>query len=180
MIRGLSVIESYKLLNEGKGNQLSENGLFQASVLGWCTQWLVGYFLVLDDITDNSHTRRGRSCWFRLPKFACALLMLGDEKLADDVKDILLEMGIYFQIQDDYLDCFGDPEISGKDNYGKADPINVNVVKSIYKDLNLQGIFTEYEVDVYKKLTTSIEALPSKSVQAVLKSYLDKIFKRQK
>lgn len=33
-------------------------------------------------------------------QFACALLMLG-EKLNDydDVKDILLEMGIYFQVQ---------------------------------------------------------------------------------
>uniref|UniRef100_A0A3N7H179 Uncharacterized protein n=1 Tax=Populus trichocarpa TaxID=3694 RepID=A0A3N7H179_POPTR len=46
---------------------------------------------------------------------ACALLMAG-ENLDNhvDVKNILVEMGTYFQVQDDCLDCFGDPEIIGK------------------------------------------------------------------
>ncbi|KMT04353.1 hypothetical protein BVRB_8g184270 [Beta vulgaris subsp. vulgaris] len=293
--RGLSVIETYKLLNDGK--QLHEDDLFRSSVLGWCIQWLVGCVLVLDDILDGSHTRRGQPCWFRLPKvgmiavndgillwnhinriirnhfrdqpyyaevldlfneveyqtacgemidlittlegekdlfkytselqqrisryktaygtfylpFACALIMSGEKPDEySDVKAILLEMGIYFQVQDDYLDCFGDPDTVGKigsdiedfkcswlvvralelcneeqkkilrDNYGKADPANVAVVKSLYNDLNLPGYFAEYEIDKYEKLTVSIEALPSKNVQAVLKAYLGKIYKRQK
>lgn len=29
---------------------------------------LQAYFLVLDDVMDNSHTRRGQPCWFKVPK----------------------------------------------------------------------------------------------------------------
>ncbi|XP_030972356.1 farnesyl pyrophosphate synthase 1 isoform X2 [Quercus lobata] len=293
--RGLSVIDSYKLLKEGK--ELTEEEIFLASSLGWCIEWLQAYFLVLDDIMDNSHTRRGQPCWFRVPKVgliaandgiilrnhiprilrkhfrnkpyyvdlldlfnevefqtasgqlidlittiegekdlskytlslhrrivqyktayysfylsvACALLMSG-EQLDNhiDVKNILVDMGIYFQVQDDYLDCFGDPETIGKigtdiedfkcswlvvkalelcneeqkkalhENYGKPDPANVAKVKALYKELDLQGVFAEYESKSYEKLVTSIEAHPSKAVQAVLKSFLGKIYKRQK
>ncbi|XP_062161452.1 farnesyl pyrophosphate synthase 1 [Alnus glutinosa] len=293
--RGLSVIDSYKLLKEGK--ELTEDEIFLASALGWCIEWLQAYFLVLDDIMDNSHTRRGQPCWFRLPNVgmiavndgvllrnhiprilrkhfrdksyyvelvdlfnevefqtasgqmidlittlegakdlskynlsvhrrivqyktayysfylsvACALLISG-ENLDNhiDVKNILVEMGVYFQVQDDYLDCFGEPEKIGKigtdiedfkcswlvvkalelsseeqkkvlyENYGKSDPANVAIVKALYKELDLQGVFAEFESKSYEKLTVSIEAHPSKAVQAVLKSFLGKIYKRQK
>nr|GMC53212.1 farnesyl diphosphate synthase [Ipomoea batatas] len=325
--RGLSVIDSYKLLKEGK--EIAGNEIFLASVLGWCIEWLQAYFLILDDIMDNSHTRRGQPCWFRVPKVgiiaindgillrnhiprilknhfkdkpyyvdlldlfnevefqttcgqmidlittiegekdlskyslplhqrivqyktayysfylpvsrvqsyfkpflilkadvsslasyftslsisqvACALLMVG-EKLENhvDVKSILIDMGIYFQVQDDYLDCFGDPEKIGKigtdiedfkcswlvakalehcneeqkktlyEHYGKQDPASVAQVKAIYNELNLQGVFNEYESKIYEKLASSIEAHPSKAMQAVLKSFLGKIYKRLK
>lgn len=293
--RGLSVVDSYGLLKDGK--ELSEDELFLSSVLGWCIEWLQAYFLVLDDIMDNSHTRRGQPCWFRVPKVgliaandgiilrnhiprilrkhfkgkpyyvdlldlfnevefqtacgqmldlitthegetdlskykmpvykrivqyktayysfylpvACALLMSG-ENLDQfvDVKNILIEMGTYFQVQDDYLDCFGDPKVIGKigtdiedfkcswlvvqalehaseaekkilyDNYGKNDPACVARVKAVYNDLDLQKVFTDYENASYTQLISSIEAQPSQAVQAVLKSFLAKIYKRQK
>ncbi|KAL2473559.1 Farnesyl pyrophosphate synthase 1 [Forsythia ovata] len=293
--RGLSVIDSYELLKEGK--ELTEEEVFLASALGWCIEWLQAYFLVLDDIMDNSHTRRGQPCWFRVPKVgliaandgiilrnhiprilkkhfrekpyyvdlldlfnevefqtasgqmidlittlegekdlskyslplhrrivqyktayysfyipvACALLM-ANENLDDhiDVKNILIDMGIYFQVQDDYLDCFGDPERIGKigtdiedfkcswlvvkalelcneeqkkilfEHYGKEDPADVAKIKAIYNDINLQGVFADFESKSYEKLISSIEAQPSKAVQAVLKSFLGKIYKRQK
>ncbi|XP_072069791.1 farnesyl pyrophosphate synthase 1 isoform X3 [Arachis hypogaea] len=147
---------------------------------------------------------------FYLP-VACALLMAG-ENLDNhvDVKNILVEMGTYFQVQDDYLDCFGDPETIGKigtdiedfkcswlvvkalelsneqqkrilhEHYGKPDPANVAKVKALYNELNLKGVFEEYESQSYEKIVNSIEAHPSKAVQAVLKSFLAKIYKRQK
>ncbi|KAE8794550.1 farnesyl pyrophosphate synthase [Hordeum vulgare] len=64
--RGLSVIDSYKTL---KGvDVLSKEETFLACTLGWCIEWLQAYFLVLDDIMDNSETRRGQPCWFRVPQ----------------------------------------------------------------------------------------------------------------
>ncbi|WCJ28214.1 Farnesyl pyrophosphate synthase [Euphorbia peplus] len=292
--RGLSVIDSYKLL---KGDELTEEEIFLSSALGWCIEWLQAYFLVLDDIMDGSHTRRGQPCWFRLPKVgmiaindgimlrnhiprilkkhfrgkpyyvdlldlfnevefqtasgqmidlittlegekdlnkytlslhrrivqyktayysfylpvACALLMAG-ESLDNhiDVENILVQMGIYFQVQDDYLDCYGDPKTIGKigtdiedfkcswlvvkalevcneeqkkvlhELYGKPDPESVAKIKVLYNEINLQSIFLEYENQSYEKLITSIEAHPSKAVQSVLKSFLGKIYKRQK
>nr|AER12202.1 farnesyl pyrophosphate synthase [Hedychium coccineum] len=293
--RGISVIDSYKLLKQG--NQLTDTEFFLGGALGWCIEWLQAYFLVLDDIMDDSVTRRGQPCWFRVPKVgliaandgillrnhiprilkkyfkgkpyyvdlldlfnevefqtasgqlldlitthegekslskynitvynrivqyktayysfylpvACALLLAG-ENLDNflQVKDILIQMGTYFQIQDDYLDCFGHPDVIGKigtdiqdfkcswlvvqaldhtsesqlkilsDNYGKTDPTCVEKVKSLYKDLNLEKLFAEYERASYEKLISSIESQPSKEVQLVLKPFLEKIYKRQK
>ncbi|KAG9136504.1 hypothetical protein Leryth_014351 [Lithospermum erythrorhizon] len=144
---------------------------------------------------------------FRLP-VACALLMAGENlDNHSDVRSILLEMGNYFQVQDDYLDCFGDPEVIGKigtdiedfkcswlvakamelcteeqqkllyENYGKGDPSCVSKVKELYNTLKLQDVYLEYESKSYEKLTKEIEAHPS---EAVLKSFLAKIYKRHK
>eukprot|EP00252_Welwitschia_mirabilis_P010029 TRINITY_DN2305_c0_g2_i2.p1 TRINITY_DN2305_c0_g2~~TRINITY_DN2305_c0_g2_i2.p1 ORF type:complete len:182 (-),score=32.21 TRINITY_DN2305_c0_g2_i2:290-835(-) len=147
---------------------------------------------------------------FYLP-VACALLMAG-ENLDDHVavKSILVDMGTYFQVQDDYLDCFGDPEVIGKigtdiqdfkcswlvvqaleranesqlqrlyANYGKSDPACISDVKALYKELRLQDVFLAYENTSYKELISSIEAQDNKPLQHVLKLFLAKIYKRQK
>lgn len=52
---------------------------------------------------------------FYLP-VALAMTMAGieDQKTFKEAQNILLVMGEYFQIQDDYLDCYGDPAVTGK------------------------------------------------------------------
>lgn len=52
---------------------------------------------------------------FYLP-VALAMHMSGktDPEVFRQAKTILLEMGHFFQVQDDFLDCFGDPQITGK------------------------------------------------------------------
>nr|AMN82832.1 farnesyl pyrophosphate synthase 3 [Hevea brasiliensis] len=282
LYRGLAVIDCYKSLKEGK--ELTEEEILLASVLGWCVEWLQACAVVLDDIMDNSHTRRGRPCWFRLPKVgfiaindgilllsqvhrilkmyfrekpyyvhlldlfnevefqsisgemidlisthegakdlsnyslslyhriveyksayysiylpvACALLMAG-ENLENhvEVKKILVKITIYFQVQDDYQDCFGDPKVTGKvgtdiedckctwfvvkalelandeqkkllhENYGRADPASVAKVKDLYQVLDLQGIYAEYERETHEKLSEAIKTHPNKALQAL-------------
>ncbi|KAL7109224.1 hypothetical protein ACP275_06G162200 [Erythranthe tilingii] len=71
---------------------------------------------------------------FYLP-VACALLMAGED--LDNhvtVQNVLIDMGIYFQVQDDYLDCFGEPEKIGK----------VNMDLKLYQHLN----FWYYKKDI--------------------------------
>ena len=45
-----------------------------------------------------------------------------EEKLFKTAEDILVDMGTYFQVQDDYLDCYADPEVLGKIGTGTVWP----------------------------------------------------------
>ncbi|WVZ87519.1 hypothetical protein U9M48_034144 [Paspalum notatum var. saurae] len=293
--RGLSVIDSYLLLKQG--SEVTEDEFFLACVLGWCVEWFQACALLLDDIMDDSHTRRDQICWFRRPEVglrgindgillkchiarlikkyfrekpnyidiselwneialqtslgqmldlisthsgandvakynievyrrivkyktsyysfylpvACALLLSG-AKLENfsGLRDILIEMGVYFQAQDDYLDCFADPNTIGKigtdiedhkcswlivqalghantnqievllRNYGKKDSASVSKVKSTYSTLELKDMFFEFEDRAYKHLVTSIEAQHDQAVQEILKSFLKKIHRRKR
>eukprot|EP00878_Enallax_costatus_P031017 GHUV01033844.1.p1 GENE.GHUV01033844.1~~GHUV01033844.1.p1 ORF type:complete len:193 (+),score=70.64 GHUV01033844.1:173-751(+) len=147
---------------------------------------------------------------FYLP-VACGLVLAGESrpeafKLA---QQICIEMGQYFQIQDDYLDCCGDPEVIGKvgtdiedakccwlvctalkeaseeqkqiikSNYGQKDPAAVARVKEVYQQMGIAAKFEAYEAESYAKLTSTIEE-QSLLPKQVFTSLLKKIHKRQK
>jgi farnesyl diphosphate synthase len=199
MNRGLMVVESGLQILEAKGLPVSNQVTVQLAILGWCIEWLQGWLLVADDMMDESETRRGQKCWYKMEDVKvialndafmiemlvykvlkrhfssepyyhqlvdlflettfqtecgqlldtlCMNLQLNDFTVdrwtlivkyktafysfyasvalgmivagISDVdefnacREILMIMGIYFQAQDDYLDCFATPEELGK------------------------------------------------------------------
>jgi len=113
---------------------------------------------------------------------------VSEEQDFQAAKDICMELGIYFQIQDDFLDCFGTPEQIGKigtdivdgkcswlvvqalqkaseeqaqilhSNYAKKDASSESIVKQLYAELELRVLFEKFEEDSYTKIQRMIES----------------------
>ncbi|XP_054419272.1 farnesyl pyrophosphate synthase isoform X2 [Pteronotus mesoamericanus] len=148
---------------------------------------------------------------FYLP-VAAAMYMAGidGEKEHANAKKILLEIGELFQVQDDYLDLFGDSSVTGKigtdiqdnkctwlvvqclqraspeqrqilqENYGQKDAEKVARVKALYEELNLPAVFLQYEEDTYSHLMGLIEQYSQPLPPAIFLRLAHKIYKRKK
>ncbi|XP_077432760.1 farnesyl pyrophosphate synthase isoform X1 [Vanacampus margaritifer] len=148
---------------------------------------------------------------FYLP-VAAAMYMAGikDEEEHKNAKLILLEMGEFFQIQDDYLDCYGDPAVTGKvgtdiqDNkcswlvvtamevmtpeqrieleacYGRHDAASVEKVKALYDNLQMPSRYRKYEDESYQRLQKLIACHAQNLPHAVFLNFAKKIYKRNK
>jgi farnesyl diphosphate synthase len=256
----MAVVDTTSLL---LGRPLTLDEQFKSAALGWLVELLQAYFLVADDIMDDSKTRRGSPCWYRMPNVGmiaindafmlegsiyillkkyfrqdacyvdlmelfhevtfqtelgqtCDLLTapedhvdlanfslekytfiviyktayysfylpvalaiyycgLATPKNLKIAHDILIPMGEYFQVQDDYLYAFADPETLGKigtdildnkcswlinqalkiatpeqrqlldENYGRKDAAKEAKVKALYNELKLAEIYQKYE-----------------------------------
>ncbi|KAL1937289.1 hypothetical protein VTO73DRAFT_13853 [Trametes versicolor] len=278
--RGLSVVDSVEIL---QGRVLGEDEYFKAALLGWCIELLQAFFLVSDDMMDQSVTRRGQPCWYRvegvshiaindsfmlegaiyfllkkhfrtepyyvhllelfhdttfqtelgqlidlitapedhvdLSKFslekhqkiviyktayysfylpvALSMYMTGIPHTAQNdpyalAQSILIPLGEYFQVQDDFLDFAQPPELLGKigtdivdnkcswcvntalalanpaqrkvldDNYGRKDAAAEARVKALYEELGIRARFAAYEEAAYKRIVNLIETIPEK------------------
>jgi len=277
--RGLSVVDTVAIL---KGRALTDDEYFKSALLGWCVELLQSFFLVSDDMMDQSVTRRGQPCWFRvegvnllaindsfmlesaiyfllkkhfrqesyyvdlldlfhdityltemgqlldlitapedavdLSKFslerhrlivvyktayysfylpvALAMHMSGIPASQGSFApykaalDILIPLGEYFQIQDDFLDFAGTPEQIGKvgtdildnkcswcvntalaiatpeqrkildENYGRKNAEKEKRVKEVYEEMKIRERYGVYEEGAYKKIMGLIEAVP--------------------
>ncbi|KAI3403690.1 ERG20 [Candida oxycetoniae] len=273
--RGLSVVDTYAILNNTTADKLSDEEYKKVAILGWAIELLQAYFLVADDMMDQSKTRRGQPCWylvegvgniaindafmlegaiyeilrrhfrqdsyyvdlldifhqvtfqtelgqlldlvtadeehvdlsrFSLDKHsfivifktayysfylpvALAMFMSGisDTRDLEQVKNILIPLGEYFQIQDDFLDCFGTPEQIGKigtdikdnkcswvvnqallhasseqreildKNYGQKDDEKEAICKKLFKEMGIEKIYTDYEENIVNKLKQEID-----------------------
>jgi farnesyl diphosphate synthase len=300
--RGTTVLAVLRAL-KGPGQELTNIETARAACAGWAIEFLQAFFLVADDVMDDSGTRRGQPCWYKLPNiqmiaindsfllesFCLEILKthFGHEAYYADLLELVLNviqktefgqlldltsqpldvttggsamdlgrftleryrkivkyktafysfylpvamgmlmagiretsaftlarkicciMGEYFQIQDDYLDCFGDPEVIGKvgtdiqdnkcswlvvqalqrctpaqrevleQNYGQWDDKKVLKVKELYHKLDLVTVFEEYEQASYKDIQAELDKV-TLMPRDVFELLLKKIYKRSK
>lgn len=147
---------------------------------------------------------------FYLPVTLAFLLAgINDERLFQQSKNILLPLGEFFQIQDDFLDCFGDPLVIGKigtdiqdnkcswllvtalgvvdefskaklkENYGRKDQQSVNAVKEIYRKFGLPELYQKLEKRKSEEISSLINQIDIK-YQEIYSSFARKIFGRSK
>lgn len=291
--RAMAVLDTLLHL---KHNMVSREDVKKAIVAGWCIEWLQAFFLVADDIMDQSELRRGKPCWYKLEDVkmgACndylilhshihrilkhyfandenylpllelfnetayrtelgqlldtrlsitkkkvtdysldlyklivkyktafytfylpvaAGLIIGgvkDQTIFERAKEICIQIGEYFQIQDDYLDCYGSPEVIGKigrdieegkccwlvvqalnaaneeekqiliNHYGKDNKEDVQKVKELYEKLKIAEKYQQYERETSQELRKRIANLKEVNPQIFI-SLLEKIEARSK
>jgi farnesyl diphosphate synthase len=135
---------------------------------------------------------------FLLPVL-CGLILGGAPAEAVEhplVPRVLLAMGEYFQVQDDYLDAYAPPEVLGKigtdiedakcswlvvvalqrasapqrealhAHYGRHGEEHVAAVKALYAELKLEEAFLEYEAASHAELTGLIATAAGSGVPA--------------
>ncbi|GFT69887.1 farnesyl pyrophosphate synthase [Nephila pilipes] len=281
-IRGVALLKSYCAyaydMEDVAWKHWDSDGWTSAVILAWCVELLQAYFIVLDDIMDQSYMRRGELCWYQKPDVGlCAindalLLQCGIYKLLkihfkslkcyDDLlheflqvthntvygqcldmlfnpvnqkprfenftyqnyqtlvehktsnytfclpvhlamhlagrssykdfsltKELCKKLGLYFQSQDDYLDCFGDSKVTGKfgndiregkctwfsvkfleeasepvkkvflDNYGSDEPESIATILELYKESSLLKKFESFDEQICSEIYTLIDSM---------------------
>ena len=170
--------------------------------------------LDLDRFTDEALARIYRyktsHYTFYLPvALGMRLAGVSDPSLYETARKVCLELGHYFQAQDDFLDAFGDPEVTGKIgtdieektctwlivqalkvcsdedrkildvNYGINDKACSDRVKDVYRKLKVPEAFREFEQSSYKRVSTMISEVEGMPTGA-FEFLLAKIYKRNK
>lgn len=137
-----------------------------------------------------------------------ALCGFNKESELETARNICMELGEKFQIEDDYLDCYQDPEILGKigtdihdhkcswlciqallrmtpaqravfeSNYGKDSKESEAVIKQLYRELNLEAVYFAQEDESKKRIQAMIASV--KTLPDLFTHILDKIHNRQK
>jgi len=148
---------------------------------------------------------------FYLPIAAGMIITGNDSPNALAVaKQLCIEIGVKFQIQDDYLDCYGDPEVIGKvgtdmkdhkltwlcamalqqmsksqratfeQHYGHETKEDEAVIRGIYTELELKEQYLKQEADSFASISSQIEANADVLPPAIFSEILYKIHLRQK
>ena len=133
-----------------------------------------------------------------------------DKKDFSVAREICIGLGNKFQIEDDYLDCYGDPEVIGKigtdikdhkcswlvvqalqrmnarqrqvleSHYGKESKEDELEIKKLYNELKIDEVYDEQEDSSYAHISALIMANKKQLPASIFMPYLNKIHKRQK
>uniref|UniRef100_A0A1B0D8M0 Uncharacterized protein n=1 Tax=Phlebotomus papatasi TaxID=29031 RepID=A0A1B0D8M0_PHLPP len=126
-------------------------------------------------------------CYYMPITAAFHLAGYTNPEIFNHAKAILFELGYFTQVQNDFYDCFGDPNHLGKigtdiqegkstwliakclekatdvqkevleECYGKNDPECIRRVKQIYEQLSIPDLYATFEKDTYNNIMMLIE-----------------------
>lgn len=147
---------------------------------------------------------------FYLPvRLAMAMVGMHNADVLQQVRTVTLEMGHFFQVQDDYLDCFGDAEVTGKigtdiqdskcswlfvvaaqkcspqqkdvlwANYGRGEAESIERVKKLYVDLGLPETYSVYEEQTYNLICTHVRQMSEVLPKQLFFDMVNKIYRRK-
>nr|XP_023019940.1 farnesyl pyrophosphate synthase-like [Leptinotarsa decemlineata]AKO63325.1 farnesyl pyrophosphate synthase [Leptinotarsa decemlineata] len=147
---------------------------------------------------------------FQLPVGAAMYLaQMYDPEQHRQAKTILLELGQFYQIQKDFLNCFGDSQVTWKlgshinegkcswlavvalqranpsqrkimeKYYGQQGEESVEVIKNLYIELGLPATYACYEEESYKLIHTHIQQISKGLPHKLFFTLLDKLFENQ-
>ncbi|XP_025075155.1 farnesyl pyrophosphate synthase 1-like [Pogonomyrmex barbatus] len=131
-----------------------------------------------------------------------------DPEMFKQAELILLGMGRFFQVRDDYMACFEESEVVGKYNtdiqkgkctwlivtaldratpvqrnilkecYGSSDPEKVKRVKQLFIDLELPDRYSIYEDETYNLLNELLQQISPGPLHSFFSDLLGKLYRR--
>ncbi|KAJ5613915.1 hypothetical protein N7528_007569 [Penicillium herquei] len=134
-------------------------------------------------------------------------LGLATPERLEEIYNISMKIGYVFQARDDFLDIYGDPNITGKigtdiqdhkcawpvitamtrgddrqklilkENYGKDDPACVMKVKAVFDEINVPKLFGEWNAERVAELNSMAEDSKDAVVKDAVMGLLSKYFK---
>jgi farnesyl diphosphate synthase len=110
------------------------------------------------------------------------MAQVSDPTVHEQLEQFMIKMGIFWQIQDDYLDAFADPAVTGKigtdiqdgkccwpvvtalklasnrqrdvlqQHFGVKNEESVLKVRQVYEQLNIEAMYREHEQRLFEEL----------------------------